>query len=298
MPPLFIQVEVTADPALFDDLIGLMSSAGFNGFWEDQSVLRCFMQKDRWMPACLEELQIAARSIAGARALAAPRFDVSTLEDRNWNAEWEATIGPLRVTDRIMIAPSWHRPPSGAAEIILTIDPKMSFGTGHHETTRMVLKLMERMIPAGARALDIGTGTGILAIAAIRLGASSAIALDNDAWAVGNARENVRINGVGHAVTVVGGELSDLAPGQFDLITANLQRDVIESLIPALRDRLTSNGVLILSGLLAVDAEPVRAALAANALSVVDSLAENEWLAYAVTPFSATAGSATPGGIR
>ena len=122
-----------------------------------------------------------------------------SVAEKNWNSAWEETIRPIRVSERIVVAPTWHPFNGGPGDIVLTIDPKMSFGTGYHESTRLLLGLMERHLRIGARVLDAGTGTGILAIAALKLGAASAIAFDIDEWSFVNAVDNTRLNGVAGA---------------------------------------------------------------------------------------------------
>jgi ribosomal protein L11 methyltransferase len=292
MPASFIQLEVTADPSLFDDLVGLMSFMGFDGFWEEQTALRCYVPADRWHASRFGALEAAVLMVAKAHGLPAARLTVTSVEDRNWNAAWESSLQPIRVAGRILIAPTWQSCVPAPGEIVVRIDPKMSFGTGHHETTRMVLTLMEPHVSRTSSVLDVGTGTGILAIASVLLGARSAVALDNDDWACTNARENVRVNGVEHAVIVVPGELSALGPGQFNLVVANLQRDAIEALLPSLHDRLAPGGLLILSGLLLDDEQPVRVALSSRSLRVIEELRENEWLALTAARDASNAGPA------
>ena len=279
MPLLFIQVEVTADPSLFDELVGVMSTRGFNGFWEEARSLRCFIRNDRWTSGDQRDLQSTAERISRAHGLPVPRITISALEDQNWNAAWEATLQPIRITPRIIITPSWRPVTAQAGEIVLRIDPKMSFGTGYHETTRLMLKLLDHHLTPGARVLDLGTGTGVLAIAAIKLGAGTAVAIDNDEWACSNAKENVEANLVGQHISIVRGELSGLPMEQFDLVMANLQRDVIERLLPTMTERLAADGRLIIAGLLLEDEEPVRSALSSCGLAILQELRENEWIA-------------------
>ena len=123
----------------------------------------------------------------------------------------------------------------------------MSFGTGYHETTRLALKLLEKYVRKGMRVLDVGTGTGILAIASVKLGAGSAVGLDVDDWAYHNALENVMRNNVADTVRVVHGELTDIQHEMFDVIAGNLQRDLIETLLDEMKIRLASEGMLLCS---------------------------------------------------
>ncbi len=285
MPEEYIQLEVAADPRLFEELVGIMARTGFNGFWEEGSSLRCYIRRDRWSPADLTDLQRLADGIAEAHAAGRPLITLSMIPARDWNAEWEAILRPLRVTDRIVITPSRHAYVPLTGDILIRIDPKMSFGTGYHETTRLILRLLEKRLRGGMRVLDVGTGSGVLAIASIKLGAAGAVALDIDEWACENAVENASLNGVRDKISVIRGELSAIGPNQFDLIAANIQRNVIESLLPQMTLRLAPHGSLLLSGLLLSDEMPMHAALSAAGFTIDASIRENEWLALATTPF-------------
>lgn len=281
MPGSYIEVEIITDPLLFDDLVGILSGREYEGFWEEGSRLRGYVKSGVWNGDRLKELEDLATALAREHALPAPEITTRLIEDKNWNALWEAGIQPIRVSDRIIVAPTWHPYHPSPGEIVLTIDPKMSFGTGHHETTRLMIELLEKHLRPGDTMLDVGTGTGILAIAGIKLGATSAVGLDNDEWSFGNAKENVALNSVQDVVSIVLGEIRDLPMAGFDLIAANIQRGVIEQILPEMRQRLNAGGRILLSGLLDVDGEPILGSLAANRLRVVDEIHEKEWIALA-----------------
>ena len=194
VPRTFREVSITGEPGLLEHLIGLLSQLGFEGFWEDEGTLRGYISGHRWRPDLQEEIEKLLLLVMRPGSMTRPGLTVRTIEDRNWNEEWERTIRPIRVSDRIVIRPTWQEYRAAPGEIVLIIDPKMSFGTGYHETTRLTLRLMETHLRPGATVLDVGTGTGILAVAAIRLGASHAVATDIDEWSAENARENALID--------------------------------------------------------------------------------------------------------
>jgi ribosomal protein L11 methyltransferase len=281
MPATYIEVEITGDPALFENLIALLGDKGYDGFWEEESRLRGYIRSGQWNRDKMAELETIATSLA--RNLALPPATITTrlIEDQNWNALWEASITPVQVSDHIVVAPTWHPYPATPGMIVLTIDPKMSFGTGHHETTRLMMRLLERHIKAGDRMLDVGTGTGILAIAGVKLGAASAMGLDNDEWSYANARENVNLNLASGQVSVVLGEITALPADRFDLIAANIQRNVIEQILSEMTGRMNPGGRLLLSGLLESDRLPIRDALARQGLEILEELGEKEWAAFA-----------------
>ncbi len=280
----FIEVAVTADPSLAENLTAVFSQLGFEGFWEDEGTLRCYIHADRWSPAFFEEIQTTAALIARSSFSPSPHLRVRTLENRNWNAEWEKTIRPIRVADHIVIRPSWQSFAPRSGDIVLTIDPKMSFGTGYHETTRLVLRMMETSVRAGMTMLDVGTGTGVLAIAGIKLGCASAIACDVDEWSFQNARDNAEVNGVAGRMQVILGDISLTPATPFDLISANLQCALILSILTNLRARCAPGGLLLLSGLLLQDEEEIVARLNEHEFTVGGRLTEHEWLALAAGP--------------
>ena len=277
----FVEVTVVADEELNEKLVGIMSQLGFEGFWEEGRVLRCYMSRDRWTDDMLTEIESFARAMVRPSATASPQLFVNTVNNRNWNEEWEKTIRPIHVTERIVIRPSWHIYVASPGEIVLTIDPKMSFGTGYHESTRLVLRLMEKHLTRGMNLLDIGTGTGVLAIAAVKLGADSATGVDHDEWSHRNALENVHVNAVDDRVTITLGDISSISSQTFEMIVANIQRNVLESMLGDIRRCLSSRGILILSGLLSSDRDEMTRALNAAGLNVIDELTENAWIGLA-----------------
>jgi ribosomal protein L11 methyltransferase len=281
MPRTYTELTIESVEPLDEQVIGLISQLGFEGFWEDGPSLRCYIATERWDGTLLPEVERVLRMAISTSKTAVPAVHVRTIEEENWNAKWEATIKPIHVTDRIVIAPTWAGYVPEPHEILILIDPKMSFGTGYHESTRLALLLIQRHIRHRPAVLDVGTGTGILAIAAVKLGARSALGVDTDEWAYHNAIENAALNGVRDTVHILHGDLTVAPAGQFDLIVCNIQRNIIETLVAALRSRLAHGGTIILSGLLQADGESIRQSLRAASLRVTDELIENEWLALA-----------------
>lgn len=279
MPASFVEVNISADAELADQLIGILSQMGFEGFWEDDTLLKCYMKSTRWTPAMLDEVRTTVQRMTRTSSSALPCISVHRIEDVDWNQEWEKTIKPIQATGRIVIKPTWHDYNAAPGQIIVTIDPKMAFGTGYHETTRLVLRLMEKYLTPGCSLLDIGSGTGILAIAGVKLGAKSALAVDVDEWSYDNALENCRLNHVEDKVNVVHGDISSLSGQMFDLIVANIQLNVIEPILHGIKEMLNPGGPVILSGLLQSDREPILRALIRSTLTVREEVAENEWMA-------------------
>jgi ribosomal protein L11 methyltransferase len=180
-----------------------------------------------------------------------------------------------------VITPSWHPYEAAPGEQVLTIDPKMSFGTGYHESTRLILRLLEQNIRRGDSVLDMGTGTGVLAIAAVKLGAAQATGVDVDEWSYDNACENARLNHVEDRITILHGDISATPAGPFTLILANIQRTVLLDMLPVLVRRLRAGGRLLLAGLLREDREIMMEHLRSEGMTLSGELSENEWIAIA-----------------
>ncbi len=200
----------------------------------------------------------------------------------DWAETWKRGLGPRRVGDRIVVAPSWTTPDVRDGDIVVVVDPQMAFGTGEHATTRGALRLLEKSVRPGDRVLDVGTGTGILAMAAARLGARSVLGLEIDAEAVETARANVERNGVDDRVevrqqAVDPDYLAALGTNRFELVTGNVLSGVLVPLLPGFRDVLVPGGHAILGGILDTEAERVRRTAAAQGFRVVEEDREEEW---------------------
>ena len=208
--------------------------------------------------------------------------------NEDWMVAWRRGLRPRRVGERLIVAPTWTEPEAGPEDIVLWIDPQMAFGTGEHASTRGVLRLLEASIRPGDRVLDVGTGSGILAIAACRLGASHVLAVESDPVAIPTARENLERNGVAEAVTLENAlvdhaYLDALGPGSVDLIVANVLSGVLIPLLPAFRRVLAPAGRAILGGILTTEADRVVAAAEAVGFDVAREDVEDEWWSVFLT---------------
>jgi ribosomal protein L11 methyltransferase len=208
---------------------------------------------------------------------------VEPVSDQDWIATWKASVAPLRVTPRLTIVPSWQRYAEAPGEVVVILDPEMAFGTGHHETTRMCLEWLDERSQRGDRptVFDLGTGSGILAIAAAKLGARRVTASDIDPLACETAIRNVAANGVSKSVSVVAAGQPDRI-GRCDVVVANLTADDLITLMPEIAQRVEPNGEAILSGILRTREDDVIASLASHGLVVVGRRMAGEWVALAV----------------
>ncbi len=267
---LVIQVEED----LQEYLIAELTDLDFEGFEQEEHVLRAFVPAARWNEVAREQIE----QWLVAHGIDAPVRE-EVIEPQNWNRQWEETIRPIAV-GRFLVKPTWaERPPGLGDRILLEIDPKMSFGTGYHESTRLVLRFLPDVVQAGDRVMDAGTGTGILAIAAVKLGAAAAIAFDIDEWAQENAVENVYLNEAAGRVTFREGSLDVVPETGFDVIIANIHLSVLVEMLPAFAEKARPGGRLVMAGLLRTDRERITEAAAASGFALVGEDVENEWWA-------------------
>ena len=174
------------------------------------------------------------------------------VEEQDWEVEWRRFFAPVWATERIVVHPSWIPVEIAEGQVAVSIDPKMAFGTGGHESTQLCLRALESYLRPGARCLDLGTGSGILSITAALLGAGPVLAVDIDEKAVANARENLAHNRIGsEQVEVRLGGVEIVAERHFDLVLANIQSHVLQPLLAPLRGLLAADGRIAFSGLLA-----------------------------------------------
>ena len=232
------------------------------------------------------------KSLAEYRAFLVERFSALALSvaieiegvcEEDWAENWKKYYKPVRI-GRVTIVPAWEKYDAEDGEVIVRMDPGMAFGTGTHETTRLVLRFIEREIRGGELLLDIGTGSGILSICASKLGASYCCAYDIDPVAVKVARENVRDGGVDNVSVDVSDLLSnvDKSRGKYSFAVANIVADIIVRMMPDISDYLTLDASLVLSGIIADREEEVVRSVAECGFKVVDRLTENDWVALLV----------------
>jgi ribosomal protein L11 methyltransferase len=205
------------------------------------------------------------------------------VNEEDWANAWKDYYHVTHIGQRLVIRPSWREYTPKPDEVVLTLDPGMAFGTGLHPTTRMCLEQIEQRLQPGMRVLDVGTGSGILAIAAAKLGASYVYALDNSSVAVESASASIAMNDLSDRIHVVLGVLDEAAhmAGQYDLVVANIIAHVIGSLAPQLAQVLTPDGTLIVSGIIESRRHDAEDPLVAAGLTLVEQVKIDDWLALA-----------------
>ena len=227
---------------------------------EDEGCLKIYTDDERSARTYARHLEDYLAALAELWPDAPPyQSRIEPLGDVNWAEAWKAHFHPIVISERLAIRPSWETFDPAPGQQVLIVDPQMAFGTGSHETTRLALEAIDRLMPEmdpTAKVLDLGCGTGILAIAAVKLRLRRIIGVDHDETAVACASDNAAANEVADRCEFVAGEL-DVAPGAFDLIIANITADVLEPLAPFIRAKLESGGRALLTGILTTQAERV-----------------------------------------
>ncbi|MDL2219026.1 50S ribosomal protein L11 methyltransferase [Ruminococcaceae bacterium OttesenSCG-928-O06] len=232
-----------------------------------------------------EENPAAALEALRARLLAAGvahTLKSHGIRQEDWENSWKQYYHPLEIGRRLAVAPSWE-PYTGAGRTVLRLDPGMAFGTGTHETTALCLEALDELVRSDEDVLDVGCGSGILAVAALLLGAKSALGIDIDPMAVRTATENAQLNGVTARFTAKAGDLARLAKGPYHIITANIIADAIIRLAPAVPALLSPGGYFIASGIIDTREEETAAALAAAGLAVQKTCRRRGWVAFWAT---------------
>ncbi len=249
-----------------DILLALLSENGFDGFEQDENNLKAFINEQDFDEAAIKTLADELQF----------QYLLNKIEEQNWNALWESNFEPVVVDDFVSVRANFHQPNESAQHEIL-ITPKMSFGTGHHATTFMMMQQMRPLDFNAKSVFDFGTGTGVLAILAEKLGAEKIIAVDNDDWSIENAKENVQANDA-HKIDVIKNDDAS-SEKQFDIVLANINKNVILSNAQTLNDVLNKQqGFLLLSGLLAEDEADIFQTFSAFDLQHLNTQHRAQWI--------------------
>lgn len=204
------------------------------------------------------------------------RIDLKRIQSEKWAEAWKSKIVPQRIGKRLLIAPTWHNIDLDDTTILIRLDPGMAFGTGYHPTTRLSLELLEQTIQPGQSVVDIGTGSGILAIASIKLGANHVDAIELDTSAIPVAKTNIEINGITEKIVLQQGDGLKDVKKRYDLIVGNILTKAILPIIPYCPSRLHPEGQVIFSGILETELDMVKDELAENGLQCLQVLREAE----------------------
>jgi ribosomal protein L11 methyltransferase len=268
------------------EVLGLIDDPTVQGAWQDGGTIHLYWPSRNWSPDHLVRLRQVLREL-DMNGQQEPEILVQSIPNQDWNRQWAQSVKPLWIGNRIVIRPSWETVDLRPEHIEIVLDPKQAFGTGHHATTRMLVEWLETVIQGGESVLDVGTGSGLLAMVALRLGAARAVGIDNDQVAIDCAQEYARANRFGPELTLECGTLVDGMP--FDLVLANLDRQTLLQLA----DRLAActGSRLLVSGLLEDQRQEIVEAFARAHLYPGQQRERDGWLAMEFTPAQSCEGA-------
>ena len=278
----YFEVDFTISPYSADasDVLAAMAGeAGFETFEETETGLKGYVQQSLFdvsvLKTALEDFPFEDTTIS---------YDIREAEDRDWNEQWEQEgFEPIVISENLIIHDGRHLPDS-TPDIAIEIDAKLAFGTGTHETTRMICSTLLELQPKG-RVLDCGTGTGILSICALKLGAQEAIGYDIDEWSVDNARHNAVINQIDNRFTSLLGDASILnkVEGTFDLVMANINRNILLNDMPQFVSKMNADATLILSGFYTDDCQTLIEKAQTLGLTLQQQKEDQKWACLVLT---------------
>jgi ribosomal protein L11 methyltransferase len=258
---------------------GVAIEAGAEGWNAGPVIVRAYLPADEQLQANKRRVKESLGHLDQLRPVSKPTFRFVAEED--WTEAWKARLTVMHVGRRIVVRPSWLDYEPAPQEIVIQLDPGMAFGTGLHPTTQMCLEALEELVRPRAEVLDMGTGSGILAIAAARLGAGRVVALDNDPVAVRVAHDNVAINGMQNVVDIVRGSLAE-APGDYDLVVVNILAQVIAEMMQGgLAASVRPGGRLVAAGILIGQESEVVAAMERQGLARIERQQREDWVCLA-----------------
>jgi ribosomal protein L11 methyltransferase len=272
MDNIYIEYNFTLSPKepTTEILIAELGNAGFESFVESEEGVTAYIQKTEWRINILEDIFVLNSDEFSIE------YKYNEVAQTNWNAEWEKNFEPIQVDDLVSIRAPFHDNPNLKYDIV--IEPKMSFGTGHHETTHMMVQHLLKLDLENKKVLDMGCGTGILAIFAEMKGAKPLDAIDIDNWCYENSLENVARNNCEN-ISVYEGDASLLAGKKYDVIIANINRNILLIDMKVYTNCLNEKGILLLSGFYEADIPVIDAEVSKFGLTLETTIQRNNWVA-------------------
>ena len=268
----YVELNISvADDEQSEIMMALLADYPFEAFEEQDGTLRAYIQTSEWEQCCQEvEAMLLEQEV---------QFTVIDVEQQNWNAEWESGFEPVDVAgDRAIRIRAVHHEAPAEDVVDVVIAPRMSFGTGHHTTTALMSQTIAAADVAGKLGLDMGCGTGVLAIVALKCGAERMVAVDIDDWACDSCRDSIKLSGVEEQVDVRCGSIDVVQGEQFDFILANINRNILQSMMAEFAASLPSGGWIAMSGFLEEDAEAVAISATEHGMEPVSEQMQDGWV--------------------
>ena len=278
-----MEISLPVDETAEESITNFLFELGAVGCQIQQYVLLGYFFSEEWSEQKFLQFSGYLKQLTQLGfSLKTDQFEVQKMENQDWNSEWKKSYKPIEIGKRIIIKPSWITQEQDSSKEVIEIDPQMAFGTGTHATTQLVIKLLLEIQQSPGSILDIGTGTGILAIAAARLFSTKVFVFDNDFTAVSTAQQNFVNNGVAEKIEVFCSENFCLNKVRFDLILANINRSVIIQLLPEISEALKPTGKAIFSGILNDEKEMIFEKLSDYSLELIMEQQQDEWAGLVV----------------
>ena len=275
---IITKISLFTNPKHFDNLIAHLFLLGITSFEEKDTSIDLYVKP--------EESAAIIKSVSTNFSGNNLDILIEEIENRNWNEEWQKSIEPIIISNKLVVYPTWKKEEVRKYKgyIKIQIDPKMAFGTGHNETTQLVLELMLKYLSKKDKYLfDFGCGTGILAIAGIKIGIQKAVANDIDEDSIDNAVENLKLNKVSNKIKLYQNSIPDIKEKNFDVICANIISSVIKENLQLMHLKLKPKGKLFLSGVLREEERNLKNHLKKNRFKVIEVIRKSEWIGvYAV----------------
>lgn len=270
----YYEITIPFNPENYDNIQSVLYQAEIENSLEENGVIKIYIEEQK--KELIDKVKAELNNCAGSIEIKIEKF-----EDRNWNDEWEKSIQPVYIKDKIIIHSSWNKDsivnPDG--KILIEIDPKMSFGTGHNETTQLVLEMLCEYLDADDKTmLDYGAGTAVLSIAAAKLGVQKIIAIDIDVDSIENAKEYINNNDVEKFIKLDNCNISHVESNNFDVIAANIIRSVITANLNHIYSKLKSSGKLFISGILIDEENLLIKELQKFDIEIIEVRKKAEWL--------------------
>lgn len=272
----WIEVKLNLSQTHLEDISGYLFAQGCEGINITDDGVISYFTNHRWTDETRLGIVHYIQEIIPSFGL--KDMKVVNVSDQDWNRNWKEYFKPIKIADRIVVRPPWQKYRKSSGDIILIINPQMAFGTGHHESTRLMIQAMEKWLKPDMTVLDVGTGSGILAILADKLGVNSVLAIDNDPVALKNAYENARLNEVSDKIAFLFAPVELLHQSQYNLILANINRNVLIKCADLFSNLLEKDGQCILSGLLRTDQKIVQDTYKKAGFSLIEKNTLKDWL--------------------
>ncbi|MFL5729020.1 MAG: 50S ribosomal protein L11 methyltransferase [Cytophagaceae bacterium] len=266
----YLKIKIQALVDYHELLIAELNLQGYDSFEEREDGIDAYVVEETYQEQGLQELSEKYKDLFSFT------YTSEKLENKNWNEEWEKNFQPVIISSRCIVRASFHQPDK-VYDYDIVINPKMSFGTGHHETTSMMIENQLGIDHRGKKVMDAGSGTGILAIMAAKLGAADVSAFDVEDWAYQNLKENISLNGC-HNISAALGDISNVdLHNEYDIILANINKNVLMAEIPVYAKKLSKGGILVLSGFYTGDSADLIEVAQKSGLVKASDNEKNRW---------------------